>query len=69
MCVGTRSVGQAESDFTINRLIKKAPDQGRQVQDAVSGWADPKFGRSDNPILTKGETDYAHHIATCSPGF
>ena len=30
--------------------------------------APPDFGRSVNPISTRG-ADYAHHSTTCPPGF
>ena len=40
---------------------------------AASGWAGwalahPEFGRSVNPITTRG-ADYAHHITASPPGF
>ena len=40
---------------------------------AASGWAEwalayPEFGRSVNPITTRG-ADYAHHITASPPGF
>ena len=36
--------------------------------DAGGAMAPPDFGRSVNPILTRG-TDYAHLITTGTPGF
>ena len=36
--------------------------------DAGGAMAPPDFGRSGNPISTRG-TDYAHLITTVSPGF
>ena len=40
---------------------------------AASGWAEwalayPEFGRSVNPITTRG-ADYAHQITASPPGF
>jgi hypothetical protein len=43
------------------------------VSDAASRWAGwalahLEFGRSVNPVPTRG-ADYAHHIIACPPGF
>ena len=45
----------------------------KTCSDAASGWegwalAHPKFGRSVNPITTRG-ADYAHFITASPPGF
>ena len=42
----------------------------RDVGDGWAGWgmAHQDFGRSVNPISTRGPR-YAHHVTTCPPGF
>ena len=47
------------------------PLHSSQLSDVVSGWIGwvlEEYGRSVNPILTRG-ADYAHHITACPPGF
>ena len=46
----------------------------RRLRPVVPGcagcaMAHPDFGRSVNPISTRGGTDYAHLITTGTPGF
>ena len=47
--------------------ISQSRDAAREG--AGGAAAPPDFGRSVNPISTRGGADYAHHSATCPPGF
>ena len=48
---------------------KTSPNKGMEGQSQGEAPPPPVFGRSVNPISTRGGAHYAHHITKCHPGF